>query len=88
MTLMPTSRDAVSGPAVQSAAAKIFASVGADDEAIDLVQHLLQIPCGRVMSIALLKLDPAWDPLRKHPRFAKLLADADAKSATQSSAKP
>ena len=35
-----------------------------------------------------LKLDPAWDPLRKHPRFAKLLADADAKSATQSSAKP
>ena len=88
MSLMPVSRDAVSGPAVQSAAAKIFASVGANDEAIDLVRQLLQIPCGRVMSIALLKLDPAWDPLRKHPRFAKLLADADAKSGSESSARP
>jgi tetratricopeptide (TPR) repeat protein len=88
MSLMPVSRDAVSGPAVQSAAAKIFASVGANDEAIDLVRQLLQIPCGRVMSVALLKLDPAWDPLRKDARFDKLLADADVKSGTQSSPKP
>jgi tetratricopeptide (TPR) repeat protein len=88
MSLMPVSRDAVSGPAVQSAAAKIFASVGANDEAIDLVRQLLQIPCGRVMSSALLKLDPAWDPLREDARFEKLLVDAGAKSGAQSSAKP
>jgi len=88
MSLMPVSRDAVSGPAVQSAAAKIFASVGAKDEAIDLIGQLLQIPCGRVLSVALLKLDPAWDPLRKDARFEKLLADANAKSGSEGSAKP
>ena len=88
MSLMPVSLDAVSGPAVQSAAAKIFVSVGANDEAIDLVRQLLQIPCGRVMSSALLKLDPAWDSLRKDVKFEKLLADADATTATQGLAKP
>jgi len=25
------------------------------------------------MSIHLLRHDPAWDPLRKHPRFKKLI---------------
>ena len=87
MKLLPVSRDAVSGPAVQSTAAKILTGVGANDEAVELVGQLLQIPCGRVLSVALLKLDPAWDPLRKSARFEKLLADADANS-VQGSAKP
>jgi hypothetical protein len=30
------------------------------------------------MSIQRLKLDPVWDPLRKDPRFQKLITDGEA----------
>jgi hypothetical protein len=30
------------------------------------------MPAGYVMSPALLKLNPAWDPIRSDPRFQKL----------------
>jgi hypothetical protein len=33
------------------------------------------------MSIERLKLDPVFDPLRKDPRFQKLIADAEASQA-------
>jgi hypothetical protein len=36
---------------------------------------------GDGLSLALLKLDPIWDPLRKDPRFLKLIADAEAAQA-------
>jgi hypothetical protein len=37
------------------------------------------------MSVQRLKLDPVWDPLRKDPRFQKLIADNEA---AQSQVKP
>jgi hypothetical protein len=45
--------------------------VGEHDGAIDQIEYLLSVP--GEMSIPLLRLDPAWDPLRDHPRFQKLV---------------
>jgi hypothetical protein len=39
--------------------------------AIDQLEFLLSVP-GET-SVPLLRLDPAWDPLRNHPRFKKLV---------------
>jgi hypothetical protein len=35
---------------------------------------LLSIPAGGVASIALLKIDPVWDPIRNRPDFQQLLS--------------
>ena len=45
--------------------------VGEHDEAIDQLGFLLSVP--GPLTIPLLQLDPAWDPLRNHPRFKKLV---------------
>jgi len=51
--------------------ARIYVMVGEHDEAIDQLEHLMSIP--GPFSIHFLRLDPAWDPLRNHPRFQDLL---------------
>ncbi|MFC1793380.1 protein kinase [Planctomycetota bacterium] len=51
--------------------ARIYVMVGEHDEAIEKLEHLMSIP--GPFSIQLLRLDPAWDPLRNHPRFKKLI---------------
>jgi TolB-like protein/Flp pilus assembly protein TadD len=69
--LQPVSKDAVSGlPRVEDLA-RIYVMVGEFDAAIDQLEFLLSKPGW--MSIPLLRLDPAWAPLRDHPRFKKLL---------------
>ncbi|MHC4487343.1 MAG: TPR end-of-group domain-containing protein [Planctomycetota bacterium] len=45
--------------------------LGKYDEAIDIVERLLKMRSE--LSIPLLRLDPAWDPLRDHRRFKKLV---------------
>jgi TolB-like protein/Flp pilus assembly protein TadD len=69
--LLPESQDAFDGPRCTKALAQIYAWTGEFDEAFRLIDHLLSVPNG--LSIALLKLDPAWDPLRKDPRFQSLI---------------
>ena len=49
----------------------ISVMVGEFDAAIDQLEFLLSRP--GEMSIPLLWLDPAWEPLRDHPRFKKLV---------------
>jgi hypothetical protein len=39
-----------------------------------LVRHLLSIPAGGVVSIARLKIDPVWNPIRNWPDFQQLLS--------------
>jgi serine/threonine-protein kinase len=69
--LLPVTKEAWRGLYRVEALAKIYVMVGEFDAAIDRLEFLLSRP--GEMSIPLLRLDPAWDPLRDHPRFKRLL---------------
>ena len=76
--LLPESQDAYDGPQISAALAAIYAWVGEHDEALGLLDHLLQTPSG--ITVPLLKLDPVWDPLRKDPRLQALIDKYGAKA--------
>jgi TolB-like protein/Flp pilus assembly protein TadD len=65
--------DAVNKPSALTTLAQIQARFGDHDAAIGALPHLLQVPAG--VTIANIKLDPFWDPLRKDPRFQKLIGN-------------
>jgi tetratricopeptide (TPR) repeat protein len=67
-------KDAFSGPNFQIGLAQIEARGGAPEEAIERIRRLLSIPAGWEASIARLKIDPVWDPIRNRPDFQKLLS--------------
>ena len=69
--LLPESQDALDGPQCTSALAEIYACTGEFDEAFGLLDHLFAIPCN--LTVPMFKLDPAWDPLRKDPRYQALI---------------
>jgi len=69
--LCPVSRDAVSGPDNLETLALIYVMVGDYDAALDQIELLLSVPC--TFSVPYLRLDPRYDPLRKLPRYQKLL---------------
>src|SRR5436190_4813268 len=69
--LLPESQDALDGPSGTVALAEIYAWTGESDEAFRLLDHLLMVPSN--ITIPMLKLDPAWDPLRRDPRFQALI---------------
>jgi TolB-like protein/Flp pilus assembly protein TadD len=69
--LLPESEDAFDGPQVATTLAQIYTWTGEFDEALRLVDHLLVAPNG--LTVPMLKLDPAWDALRKEPRFQALI---------------
>src|SRR5947207_9854479 len=76
--LLPESQDALDGPSGTVALAEIYAWTGESDEAFRLLDHLLMVPSN--ITIPMLKLDPAWDPLRRDPRFQALLEKYSPKS--------
>jgi serine/threonine-protein kinase len=55
--------------------ARIYAQAGEEEKAVDTLESLLSLPAGLLMSRELLRIDPLWDPLRKNPRFKKLLEE-------------
>jgi len=69
--LYPTLKDAYIGPYFPEWLAQIYVMVGQYDAAMDQLEYLLSISCN--VSVALLRIDPRWDPLRSHPRFQKIL---------------
>jgi TolB-like protein/cytochrome c-type biogenesis protein CcmH/NrfG len=74
LDLLPPEKDAVLGSGNLAALAQIQAQTGAVTEAVQNLKKLLSIPAGETVSIARLKIDPVWDPIRNDPGFQQLLA--------------
>jgi serine/threonine-protein kinase len=67
------SKDAFSGPAALEQLALVYATTGHADEALDLIERLLNMNYGNPLTTSDLRLDPVWDPIRDHPKFKELL---------------
>jgi len=48
---------------------------GDADHAIPVIKRLMQIPVSLDITLALLRLDPVWDPIRNDPRFQELVTE-------------
>ncbi|MEP6955650.1 MAG: hypothetical protein ABI883_02405 [Chthoniobacterales bacterium] len=70
--LMPMSADAYDAPLVRQGLAQVYTWTGEPEAAIDILQELVTVP--GYLTYGFLRVDPAWDPLRGHPRFEQLLA--------------
>jgi eukaryotic-like serine/threonine-protein kinase len=69
--LRPPTADATSGTYFQHQLARIYILVGEPDKALDVLERLLKMPY--YLSPGWLRIDPTFDPLRKNPRFQKLV---------------
>jgi TolB-like protein/Flp pilus assembly protein TadD len=74
VALIPVAKDAYDGPYYQHQLARIYIRVDEPEKALDQLEPLLKIPY--VLSPGWLRIDPNFDPLRKNPRFQKLVAGA------------
>ena len=74
MEMRPISEDALGGPDIATFVAQLFAWANRLDLAFEQLNILIKIP-GRSLNYGDLKTNPAWDPMRKDPRFGKLLAE-------------
>jgi eukaryotic-like serine/threonine-protein kinase len=68
--LGPVSRSAFTGPYLVHQLARTYILVGEPEQALEQLEVLLKIPY--YLSPGWLRIDPAFDPLRKNPRFQKL----------------
>jgi serine/threonine-protein kinase len=70
--LLPVEKDAINGPLMIAYLAMIAAWVGEKDLACEQLAIAVRSPS--TVSYGQLKLLPFWDPLRKDPRFEKIVA--------------
>jgi TolB-like protein/cytochrome c-type biogenesis protein CcmH/NrfG len=70
---LPPERDAFLGSDNLASLAEMQAQTGATSDALLNVRKLLLMPAGDTISIARLKIDPVWDPIRNDPGFKQLL---------------
>ncbi|PYI62798.1 MAG: hypothetical protein DMF07_12465, partial [Verrucomicrobia bacterium] len=75
--LIPQS-DAFGGPEIMSGVAEVYATLGENDRAIEILDGLLSRPSG--VTAQALKVNPIWDPLRNDPRFQGLIDKYGAKA--------
>jgi TolB-like protein/Flp pilus assembly protein TadD/class 3 adenylate cyclase len=65
--------DALVKPFAETSLAIVEAQLGDIDSAVAALPHLLEVPNGETRGD--LRINPLWDPLRKDPRFQKLVAE-------------
>ncbi len=83
--LKPISKDVIEGAVVQAFLAMIYARTGQPDEAISRIEQLLTVPfaidyCDDSITLSDLRTRWEWDPLRKDPRFQKIIAGPEPKT--------
>jgi len=71
--LVPPSVDAVDAPFALLDLARIQSLVGEREAALDGIERLLSMPSGACVSMPYLQMDPAFRPLRDHPRFRRIV---------------
>jgi len=71
--LLPPEKDALVGNILLTGLAEIEARTGATADAVAILRRQLSVPAGGIVSIARLKIDPVWDPIRNDPGFQQLL---------------
>jgi TolB-like protein/Tfp pilus assembly protein PilF len=70
--LRPESKDAFEGPRITEGVAQVYAILGDNAHAIELLDGLLNRPSE--VTLQTLRLNPAWDPIRNDPAFQALFA--------------
>ncbi len=75
--LLPIEKDALAGPFFLAGLAEIEARTGRAEDAVKTLRQLLTIPAGQFVSIARVKIDPVWDPIRNDPGFQKLISETE-----------
>ena len=71
LALQPITEDAYSGAYNAHLLTRIYILAGEPEKAIDQLESLLKIPY--YLSPGWLRIDPTFDPLRKNPRFERLV---------------
>jgi TolB-like protein/Tfp pilus assembly protein PilF len=69
--LRPESKDAFGGPEIAAGVAEVYAILGDNDRAIEILDRLLSRPSA--VTVEGLKVNPIWDSLRSDPRFQALI---------------
>ena len=69
--LLPESKDAFGGPEITEGVAQVYAILGENGRAIEILDGLLSRPS--CVTVQGLKINPIWDPLRNDPRFQALI---------------
>jgi TolB-like protein/Tfp pilus assembly protein PilF len=69
--LRPESKDAFGGPEITVGVAEVYATLGENDRAIEILDGLLSRPSA--ITVESIKINPIWDPLRSDPRFQAVL---------------
>ena len=72
--LLPVTREALIGTNRLEDLALIYTMVGNQEAAVQTLEQLISVPSW--MSVSLIRLDPAWKPLRQNPQFVALLSKA------------